>query len=449
MVLLSSTTLQAAENDLAELIKTGFDNNIEIEKLRNEMETIQRNLKLTKARGDWQADMNIDKQLIEDEAIALRRENSEQISVSINKNFAKDKVNVNPTASYNFDGSDVIYGVNMNIDLYPNLPSESVKNLLNLNNQLNQKQKELFNKQAELAKSWVDKYLQLVRLEENMNVLEEKLVVAEDNYEEVQKQIEIDEASQQDLLQAKIDLNEAEYNLKQNQQNFNQVKIHLLTELKLEEGTEIILNENNPVLIDLQDLTGDLNIDDIDKEQMVENVVKTSSQFASILNNKDYLERELKWLNREDAPRVSLKGSYDSETDFTASVNVSYNIFDSGVQAMTVENKKQEIEDSELSLEQLYQETVNNIDNLIDQVKLAQLELDSSQLKYDKVVEDTKIIEQQLTAGAVEKEVLINSRLNKKSSLINIKRSNDAVFLNKLDLLTLIRPAEIVKEVTQ
>lgn len=449
MVLLSSTTLQAAENDLAELIKTGFDNNIEIEKLRNEMETIQRNLKLTKARGDWQADMNIDKQLIEDEAIALRRENSEQISVSINKNFAEDKVNVNPTASYNFDGSDVIYGVNMNIDLYPNLPSESVKNLLNLNNQLNQKQKELFNKQAELAKSWVDKYLQLVRLEENMNVLEEKLVVAEDNYEEVQKQIEIDEASQQDLLQAKIDLNEAEYNLKQNQQNFNQVKIHLLTELKLEEGTEIILNENNPVLIDLQDLTGDLNIDDIDKEQMVENVVKTSSQFASILNNKDYLERELKWLNREDAPRVSLKGSYDSETDFTASVNVSYNIFDSGVQAMTVENKKQEIEDSELSLEQLYQETVNNIDNLIDQVKLAQLELDSSQLKYDKVVEDTKIIEQQLTAGAVEKEVLINSRLNKKSSLINIKRSNDAVFLNKLDLLTLIRPAEIVKEVTQ
>lgn len=447
VLLFSSLTIQAAEYNLKELIKTGLNNNIEIQKLENELETLQRNMKLTKARSDWQANLSLNKELIEDDSITVTRSNNEQVNLSLNKNFAQDRVTVSPNAYYNFDGSEVIYGLNMNIDLYPNLPSESFKTLLNINNQLNQKQKELFNKQAELAKSWIDKYLQLVRLDENIDVLEERLSITEDSYQEIQKQIEIKEAGQQDLLQAEIDLNEAEYNLKQSQQNFKRVKIQLLADLQLEEDTEIVLDDNNTVLAELKGLTADLNIDDLDQEKMVENVVKTSSQFATILNNKNYLEKELEWLKQEDAPQVTLEGSYDSETDFTASVNVSYNIFDSGVQAMTVENKKQEIENSELSLEQLYQQTANNIDNLIDQVKLAQLEKETSQLKYDKAVKDTKIVKQQFAAGAVEEEVLTNNQLNERNTLINLNSSNDQVFLNKLDLLTLTRPAEIVEEV--
>ena len=116
---------------------------------------------------------------------------------------------------------------------------------------------------------------------------------------------------------------------------------------------------------------------------------------------------------------------------------------------MTVENKKQEIENSELSLKQLYQQTANNIDNLIDQVKLAQLEVQSSQLKYDKAVKDTKIVKQQFAAGAVEEDVLISNQLNERNTLINLNSSNNQVFLNKLDLLTLTNPTEIVEEVTK
>jgi len=449
VLIFSSVSIQAAEYNLEELIRTGMYNNIEIKQLKNELETIQRNMKLTKARSDWQANMSLNKQLIEDDAVSITRDNSEQVNLSINKKFVQNRVTLSPQASYDFDGSEVIYAINMDVDLYPNVPSESIKNLLNLNNQLNQKQKELFNKQAELAKNWINKYLQLVRINESIEVLKERQIVAQNNYDKIQKKVEINEAGQQDLLQAEINLNDAVFNLKQSQQNFKQVKMQLLSDLRLAKNTEIILNKDSKVLTELTDLTNNLEMESLDKGQMVENVVKTSSQFANIINRKEYLQKELDWLKKDDAPQVTLQSSYDSDEEFNASINVSYNIFDSGVQEMTVENKKQEIENSELSLEQLYEQTANNIDSLIDQVNLAQLEAKSSQLKYEKAKKDTEIVKEQFAAGAVEENLLVNNRLNERNALINLNRNRDDIFLNKLDLLILTRPNEIVEEVTK
>src|SRR6056297_375537 len=449
VLIFSSVSIQAAEYNLEELIRTGMNNNIEIKQLKNELETIKRNMKLTKARSDWQANMSLNKQLIEDDAVSITRDNSEQVNLSINKKFVQNRVTLSPQASYDFDGSEVIYAINMDVDLYPNVPSESIKNLLNLNNQLNQKQKELFNKQAELAKNWINKYLQLVRINESIEVLKERQIVAQNNYDKIQKKVEINEAGQQDLLQAEINLNDAVFTLKQSQQNFKQVKMQLLSDLPLAKSTEIILNKDSKVLTELTDLTNNLEMESLDKGQMVENVVKTSSQFANIINRKEYLQKELDWLKKDDAPQVTLQSSYDSDEEFNASINVSYNIFDSGVQEMTVENKKQEIENSELSLEQLYEQTANNIDSLIDQVNLAQLEAKSSQLKYEKAKKDTEIVKEQFAAGAVEENLLVNNRLNERNALINLNRNRDDIFLNKLDLLILTRPNEIVEEVTK
>src|SRR6056297_4066513 len=125
VLIFSSVSIQAAEYNLEELIRTGMYNNIEIKQLKNELETIKRNMKLTKARSDWQANLSLNKELIEDDSITVTRSNNEQVNLSLNKNFAQDRVTVSPNAYYNFDGSEVIYGLNMNIDLYPNLPSES------------------------------------------------------------------------------------------------------------------------------------------------------------------------------------------------------------------------------------------------------------------------------------------------------------------------------------
>src|SRR6056297_2695027 len=170
MVSIFSTNIFAAEYSLEVLINHGIKNNVDINNIQSEIDNIKRNIKLNNAQADWQAIMNINKVLIDNENIAINRE-SDQVSVDINKKIANDNLNISPNMTYDFDGSEFIYGVDLSLDLYPNLPSERIKSLIELNNQLNQKQKELNLKKAELVKKWTEQYLQLVRINQNNSVL--------------------------------------------------------------------------------------------------------------------------------------------------------------------------------------------------------------------------------------------------------------------------------------
>src|SRR6056297_3058072 len=412
VILLASTAVKAADSDLKKLFTTGLDNNLDIVKLENEISTLKRNLQLNKARTDWQVDVGVNKLIVEDDSPVSM--NSDKIDLSTNKNFLNDKINFSTNASYDFDGTEIIYGVNLNINLFPNIPSESIKNLMNLNNQLNTKLKELYSKKAELVKDWLEKYLQLVNLDENIDILNQRLKIAKDNYTEIQQSIEIDEAGQQKLWEA-----------------------------------ELILKEDDSILIKLRELTEVVNIDNIDREQILAQIVKTSSQFAANVSQNEYLKQELKWLKKEEAPEITLQNNYNSEREFSATLNVNYNLFDSGIQDMQKENKRLEIVNNEITFEQLYEQSTNRLDNIINQIELANLNLKRKQLKYDKAVHNSLIASRQYEAGAVEKEVLKNSLLSENSSLAALNGAYDNVFLNKLDILILTQPNEIIKEVTK
>ena len=441
-----STGVQAAEYSLEELITKGLKNNLEIRQLENDIETTKRNIKLNKSRSDWQADLNLNKVLVEEDTIGVDRVN-DKVNISVNKKLSDDNINVSPTVSYDFDGSEVIYGMNINMNIYPNLPSENIKGLIRLNNQLHQEKKRLNTLKAELVKEWLNKYLQLVRLEENINVLKDRLELAENNYTELKKKAEINEAGQQELLQGEADLKDAEYNLKEVEQQYSQLKTSLLNSLQLEKNVDLNLNPDNKVLTDLKEKTNNVNLDKLNKEKTIENIVKTSSEFISNINQKSYLEKELNWLKKEDSPQVSIESSYDSQTNFSAILNVSYNIFDSGINELKIENKQQAIEDNQLALKNLYLKTETNLDKLMDKVELAKMNVEKNKILYNKAVDEADIISRQYESGAIEKAVLTNKRLNKKSAQINLKRATDNLFINRLELLILTEPTSIIQEV--
>ena len=441
-----STGVQAAEYSLEELITKGLKNNLEIRQLENDIETTNRNIKLNKSRSDWQADLNLNKVLVEEDTIGVDRVN-DKVNISVNKKLSDDNINVSPTVSYDFDGSEVIYGMNINMNIYPNLPSENIKGLIRLNNQLHQEKKRLNTLKAELVKEWLNKYLQLVRLEENINVLKDRLELAENNYAELKEKAEINEAGQQELLQGEADLKDAEYNLKEVEQQYSQLKTSLLNSLQLEKNVDLNLNPDNKVLTDLKEKTNNVNLDKLNKEKTIENIVKTSSEFISNINQKSYLEKELNWLQKEDSPQVSIEGSYDSQTDFSAILNISYNIFDSGINELKIENKQQAIEDNQLALKNLYLNTETNLDKLMDKVELAKMNVEKNKILYNKAVDEADIISRQYESGAIEKAVLTNKRLNKKSAQINLKRATDNLFINRLELLILTEPTSVIQEV--
>jgi outer membrane protein TolC len=441
-----SPGLQAAEYNLEELITKGLNNNLEIRQLENDIETTKRDIKLGKSRSDWQANLNLNKVLIEEDTVEINQIN-EKVNVSLNKKISEDNINVNPTVSYDFDGSEVIYGMNVNMNIYPNLPSENIKSLIRLNNQLNQQKKELNTLKAELVKEWLNKYFQLVRLEEKLNILKDRLELAENNYAELKEKAEINEAGQQELLQGEADLKDAEYNLKEVEQQYSQLKTSLMNSLQIEKKADIILNIENKILANLKEETNNIELDKLNKKQLVENIMKSSSQFITNINQKNYLKKELNWLQKEDSPQVSVEGGYNSQTDFSAVLNINYNIFDSGVNELEIENKKQSIEDNELALKNLYLETESSLQRLIDKVELAQMNVEKNKILYEKAVEEIDIITRQYQTGAIEEDVLKNKKLNKKSAQVNLNRAIDKLFINKLELLIMTKPTNVVQEV--
>ena len=221
----------------------------------------------------------------------------------------------------------------------------------------------------------------------------------------------------------------------------------MLNSLQLEKNVDLNLNPDNKVLTDLKEKTNNVNLDKLNKEKTIENIVKTSSEFVSNINQKSYLENELNWLKKEDSPQVSVEGSYDSQTDFSAILNVSYNIFDSGINELKIENKQQAIEDNQLALKNLYLKTETNLDKLMDKVELAKMNVEKNKILYNKAVDEADIISRQYESGAIEKAVLTNKKLNKKSAQINLKRATDNLFINRLELLILTEPISVIQEV--
>lgn len=438
--------IQAEEYNLEELIAKGLNNNLEIEQLENDIKTIKRDIQLAKSRSDWQANLNLNKILLEEDTIQISRD-KDRLDVSLNKKAVKDKINLNPTITYDFDGSEVIYGANINMNVYPNLPSDNIKRLISLNNQLKQKNKQLSTKKAELVKGWVENYLQLVRLKENIDILKDRYEITENEYNEIKEKVQIGETGQQELLQGESDLKDVEYNLKEVKQQYLRLKRSLLTNLQLDKNADILLDIENPVLTRLKNETTNLNVDKIDKSQLIDNILKTSSQFTALMNQNDYLKKELNWLKKEASPKLSVEGSYNSENEYSASLNISYDLFDSGINELRLENKKDEIKSNELDLKQLYQETETKLENILDQIELAEMDIKRNELQNNKAADEIDIISRQYDSGAIEEEVLINKKLNKRVTQLNLKRAKDKFFLNKLDLLILTEPNNIVDKV--
>lgn len=438
--------IQAEEYNIEEIIKQGLNNNLEIKQIENDIKTIKRDIQLVKSSSDWQADLNLNKVIVKEDTIQIFRDKN-RLDISLNKKAIEDKMNLNPTITYDFDGSEVVYGVNINMNVYPALPSENSKKLINLNNKLKQKNKQLSTKKAELVKEWVDNYIQLVRLKKNIDVLKDRYEIAENEYHEIQEKVQIGETGQQELLQAKFDLKDAEYNLKEEKQLYLRLKTVLLTDIQLDKNTDILLDVENRLLTRLKNESANIDVDKIDKTQLINNIVKTSSQFTAVINQNNYLKKEFYWLKKEDSPKISVEGGYDSKNDLSVNLNISYNLFDSGINKLQLENKKQEIKNKKLDLKQLYQETEVKLENILDQIELAKMEIKRDQLQHNKVVDEIDIIARQYESGAIEEKVLINKKLNKRTTRLNLKRAEDKLLLNKLALLILTEPNDIVDAV--
>ena len=230
-ILLSNPlTLIAKELSVEEAIWWGIQNNLDLQNLRYSIEDIRRNLEIVEAGKRFQVDLTVT-------PIWRFSEKDNSYFVEADKNHFTPDTKINLSAkklltsrlsmvgevswqSHNFfENANNIFSdeikANIRLDrkIFPKTLTEQERQVYSLENNLQIKMEELKWKEIEKQIEFIQKYLNIIRLQEQLDILFERHKLAEENMERVRAKIELGEGGYQQESEAIISLNEADNKL--------------------------------------------------------------------------------------------------------------------------------------------------------------------------------------------------------------------------------------------
>jgi len=442
--------IQAEEISLPDAINWGLEQNSSLRVIKDEIKTIERNLALIDT--EYAPKMSLQANPIiagnstkggdSTSTTTTTTDTTPKISLETSKIFANglminSKISVQEEGI--FDSENISENINRTISasktiypLVPILPAQekykAANELLKINQNL-QWQKEI--KKIDFLES----YLNLLRLQENLFLVETNYQYAQEDLDRMLKKIKIGEAGEKQGLEAKIALKTAEINLLQAQNDFNQQKENWYLDLNLLEGVEVTLREDLPFLEENKNWVESLELNLEDQGKLMALVVANHYQTKANLLDQENAKKELEWDLTKNKPQINLYGAYDiKDNSWGVGIDLSYNIFDGGTKKL--ENEAYQV--NLINLEDAYLQTVAELRlelvNLINLSTVGNLNLEEKVLSYQQAELEKESYQIQLKQGLISASEFKYQELNWQETEINLKSARDEVFIAKLRL---------------
>jgi len=442
--------IQAEEISLPDAINWGLEQNSSLRVIKDEIKTIERNLALIDT--EYAPKMSLQANPIiagnstkggdSTSTTTTTTDTTPKISLETSKIFANglminSKISVQEEGI--FDSENISENINRTISasktiypLVPILPAQekykAANELLKINQNL-QWQKEI--KKIDFLES----YLNLLRLQENLFLVETNYQYAQEDLDRMLKKIKIGEAGEKQGLEAKIALKTAEINLLQAQNDFNQQKENWYLDLNLLEGVEVDLREDLPFLEENKNWVESLELNLEDQGKLMALVVANHYQTKANLLDQENAKKELEWDLTKNKPQINLYGAYDiKDNSWGVGIDLSYNIFDGGTKKL--ENEAYQV--NLINLEDAYLQTVAELRlelvNLINLSTVGNLNLEEKVLSYQQAELEKESYQIQLKQGLISASEFKYQELNWQETEINLKSARDEVFIAKLRL---------------
>ena len=442
--------IQAEEISLPDAINWGLEQNSSLRVIKDEIKTIERNLALIDT--EYAPKMSLQANPIiagnstkggdSTSTTTTTTDTTPKISLETSKIFANglminSKISVQEEGI--FDSENISENINRTISasktiypLVPILPAQekykAANELLKINQNL-QWQKEI--KKIDFLES----YLNLLRLQENLFLVETNYQYAQEDLDRMLKKIKIGEAGEKQGLEAKIALKTAEINLLQAQNDFNQQKENWYLDLNLLEGVEVDLREDLPFLEEIKKWIESLELNLEDQGKLMALVVANHYQTKANLLDQENAKKELEWDLTKNKPQINLYGAYDiKDNSWGVGIDLSYNIFDGGTKKL--ENEAYQV--NLINLEDAYLQTVAELRlelvNLINLSTVGNLNLEEKVLSYQQAELEKESYQIQLKQGLISASEFKYQELNWQETEINLKSARDEVFIAKLRL---------------
>jgi len=440
IILLLPGVLQAKEINLKEAIDWGIQHNYDLEEIRYNIETLERNLEILDAGNAFQ--VNLDVTPIWD----FGGGNSETslLTLSVEKTIADD-LNISADISWNENDfadisfEEVVEGANAGIQLekqiFPDSYTQSEQQIFQTKNNIKKKVEELAWKEVEKQIDFIERYLSLVRLTEEVSLAEKSFQLATEELERVQQQIRLGEGGYQQEAEAKIVLMEAEnqfFNLKQ---ILVQQQKEWYLELKLSEDIQVQFMGEPTYLDNLRSNMGQLTLENEKQETLFKQSLDKHYQIKNAYIDKESLLKEAKWTENEGKPQINLSGGYElSDNSWYAMLDLSWNLTDGGAQKLKEKGAEATILQKEKELDQLIKTLQLEMNQIMDQDKYYQLNLQAKLAALEKEKSIKNILEKQYQEKIISSTQWQNQLIALAEKELKVKEAQDLLLVNRLRL---------------
>ncbi len=451
LFLITSNSLANNSITFEKAIELALENNSEIKDLRYNINNLQRNKEIIFANKDW--NLSLSGSYTHD---FEETENSITNGGNINSGDSSEN-SITLRGSKNFDFAlalnpsitileeDEYLSLSVTQKLFPLQKSEYEKNLYTVNKDIEIAEENLKSIKANKIITWTQNYLNIVRMEENKEIYKESVKKAENNLEKVKEEMDIGEAGESQLITAQISLENARYNLKEQEYKIEENKSDFKNKLGIKQDKKIIFDDKDSFIINLEEKAEELTNEYLKTDDLMSIVKKNNIDLITNKMERDDLERELADLKGENKVNVDITGSYNTLSENgSATLNFEYNLFDGGKNELNIESQKESIEKNKENYNEKYKELELELKKILHNLALNKDKLKREKLNYEKSLNDLEVAKKQYDNGVIDYLNYQESWIASNESEIALKSLKDSNFITKLNFINFINCENVI-----
>ena len=466
LLLVINLPVAATSNDAGELIgleaaiEIGLEENSTLQDSRREIENLQRSIDRLQASQGWNLDLWGDYSYYSDDDRPGMSEIMDNGSVDDGGNGGYDSISIGLDSSRELAGfylnpaleitgmetkelsdidfeDDVELSLSLRSDLYPRLPTQSERELRILEDNFLGLQENYQKEKVQQQLSWLNDYLELLRLQERLEIQDEYLAFTEENLVRTEKRQEIGEAGMYEYREAEIDNREAQIAYQRQLNILEQKKQDFYRELGLSPHKQIKLTRDDAYLKESKQFLQEKEKEMLTDEKLLKkNLLDNSIDIKSLTREIARAQTELEWVEKEARPELVFNGSVDvPDGEWQLGLSATFNLYDGGLSKMGIEEKKIKLADLQEDYQELRESLLLQVERRLAELELKREEKEIAGLKLKNKQMETEKSDHERKKGIISEREYRQLLVAEKDVAVDLQAAKDELLMEQLYLL--------------
>jgi len=324
--------------------------------------------------------------------------------------------------------------------IWPRVPAEAERTLEQLEDQLELARSELEEAREDFYLEITGDYLEIALLQEELDLTESRFDLNRTRLEKAEERREIGEAGELEIRELELAVKQLENGISSLERSLDSARDSLRD--KLGEAPEPAYSLDDPLWQQLQNsfagLAEELKSERTSEDELLEMMKASSLERERLESELARTRQERDWFKEELAPHVDFSaGSPDlEEREWEASVNVSYALYQSGLEELEEDDFRADIASLESDIEELESGLRSQLKGLLDGAAESEEELSAAELEAERSALELDKEKEALERGASEELDIEELSLDDHEAQLERQEAERRLLLDRIELVS-------------